>query len=246
MVRHDRTLTFELKSADKDKEMKSVHMAKDKGSKGARFESGHHKSFVFKAAGFDALEDWVSALQQHAVAVQRPSTQVPAVTPDGYTWCRQEDSVKRARGVTCRGAPSSGMVRAERGLATQRAACSQLEVCLVRLSVPLAFAPSVPANAPPAPALRAGARVEEGFTSAHEVHVERCVGSAADRVPSGATVDALHGVECALAECPLLTAGRRAERRQHLPDLSRVTHGCVLRRTPKCRELGRVGRREHT
>ena len=77
VVRHDRTLTFELKSADSSKEMKSVHMAKDKGSKGARFESGHHKSFVFRATGFDALDDWVAALQQHAVAIERPSTQVP-------------------------------------------------------------------------------------------------------------------------------------------------------------------------
>jgi len=76
VVRHDRTLCFELKSADGGKGMKSVHMAKEKGKPAARFESGHHKSFMFKTEGFDALEDWVAAVQQHAVLNEMP--QVPS------------------------------------------------------------------------------------------------------------------------------------------------------------------------
>jgi len=85
VVRHDKTLCFELKPADGGKGMKSVHMAKEKGKPAARFESGHHKSFMFKTTGFDALEDWVAAVQQHAVTAQIPqvhSSKRPSNTPN--------------------------------------------------------------------------------------------------------------------------------------------------------------------
>lgn len=97
MVRHQKSLCFELRPASGEKSMKSVHMLKEKAKEkgkagGARFESGHHKSFMFRADSPESLEDWVSPYPSgpRRTSAPNPRAKPPCQTPapaSASLWC---------------------------------------------------------------------------------------------------------------------------------------------------------------